>query len=96
MNVVAGKDACDYIDAFLAANLFDDVTHPQLNRPTQNLVAIFCCPNDVIAMVENAVFPSVILHLSGFKVLRKEKQNEPDSNITGSKTNEVFVVIFSI
>ena len=55
MNVVAGKDACDYIDAFLAANLFDDVTHPQLNRPTQNLVAIFCCPNDVIAMVENAV-----------------------------------------
>lgn len=46
------------VDLVLAADLPNDVTHPQAHITSQHLVAIVSRPDDVVAMIENAAFLS--------------------------------------
>ena len=63
MDMVARQHAPDDLDAVLSANLTANVTHPQLNVALQHLVAILGRPNEVVTMVENAMFARGILHV---------------------------------
>ena len=62
VDVVARQHPAQDVDPVLGADLAADVTHPQAQRPLQHLVAVLGRPHDMVAMVENAVLASVILH----------------------------------
>ena len=51
------------INTVFSADLTADVTEPQLDVVLQNLVPIFCRPNEMISMVKNAMFAGRILHV---------------------------------
>ncbi len=59
---VLGNDTDIDVDPVLAADLTANVAHPQTQRAGQDLVTVFGRPDDVIAMIKNAVFAGVILH----------------------------------
>jgi len=63
MDVIARQHAVDDFDTVFSTNLATDIAHPPLNAALQNFIAIFCRPDEVIAMVKNAVFSSGILHV---------------------------------
>ena len=71
MDMVARQHAPDDLGAVLSANLTANVTHPQLSVALQHFVAILGRPNEVVTMVENAMFAREILR---FLILQK---NEP-------------------
>ncbi len=57
VDVVAGQDAPQDIDAILAANLPDDVAHTQPDIALKHFVTVFGRPDEVIAVIENAMLP---------------------------------------
>ena len=62
MHMVTRYNALEDLYAILCANLADDLPHAQLHLTAEKLVAIFRRPDQMIAMVENAVLSFVILH----------------------------------
>ena len=63
MDVIGRQDAADDIDAFLAAELTADVADAQPDLTRQHLMAVLGQPDDVIAMIENTVAASVLVHV---------------------------------
>jgi hypothetical protein len=63
VDMVARQHAPDNLDAVLSANLTANVTHSQLNVALQHFIAILGRPNEVVTMVENAMFARGILHV---------------------------------
>ncbi len=62
MDMIAGQYPADDRNPEFLANLPRDFTDPRPNGTLQNLVPIFRNPNDVITMVKNSVFATVVLH----------------------------------
>jgi hypothetical protein len=63
VDMVARQHAPDNLDAVLSANLTANVTHSQLNVALQHFIAILGRPNEVVTMVENAMFAREILQV---------------------------------
>ena len=62
VDTITRQDAAQYVDLILAAYLAADIAHPKPKIARQDFVAILCRPDDVVAVIKNAVFSSVILH----------------------------------
>jgi len=62
VDMIARQDAAQYVDLVLAAYLAADVAHPKPKVARQDFVAILCRPDDVVAVIKNAVFSGVISH----------------------------------
>ena len=63
MDVIVRQYATDNINAILSANLAANITNPQLNVAPQHFVAILRRLDEVVTMVENAMFTRRILHV---------------------------------
>jgi len=63
VDVIVRQYATDNINAILGANLAANITNPQLNVASQHFVAILRRPDEVVTMVENAMFTRRILHV---------------------------------
>ena len=62
MHMVTRYNALEDLYAILCANLADDLPHAQLHITAQQLVAILRRPDQMIAMIENAMLSFVVLH----------------------------------
>lgn len=62
MDVIIRQHPSDDLDPVLRAHLTTDITDPKLNIPPQNLVAILGRPNEVVAVIVNAMLARGILH----------------------------------
>lgn len=62
MDVVACQNTLHDVHAHLFAALYDDLADPVAHRPLQNLVAIFCGPNDVEPVIKSRVSGFGIAH----------------------------------
>lgn len=68
VDVIARQNTANDINAIFSAHLADDIANALTQITLENLVAIFRRPHDVIAVIKNAVFSSVVLH---DRILRK-------------------------
>ena len=62
VDVIGRQHAADDVDTLLAAHLATDIADPKSNIACQHLVAILGRPDEVIAVIENAVAAGGILH----------------------------------
>jgi len=62
VDVVARQHAFDDLDRVLCANLAANITDPQAQSALQHLEAVFRRPDDVIAVIVNAMLAGRVLH----------------------------------
>ncbi len=62
MNVITGQDAPNDLYAVLSTDLLDDLPRPKLQGSAEDFEPVLRRPDDVITVIENAVFAGVILH----------------------------------
>lgn len=62
VDVIARQHSAQDVDLVLPADLTENVADTQAQRPGQDLVAVLSRPDDMIAVIVNAVFAGIILH----------------------------------
>jgi hypothetical protein len=62
VDMIARQHASDNVNVIFRADLPDDVSHAQPDIAEQNFVTILRRPDQVIAVVENAMFTLIVLH----------------------------------
>ena len=55
MDMVARQDPFDDMDAQFVARLADNLANASPHRTLQNLIAVFCCPHDVVPVIKSRV-----------------------------------------
>ena len=53
--MIARQDPFDDMDAQFVARLDDNLADAAPHRTLQNLVAVFCCPHDVVPVIKSRV-----------------------------------------
>ena len=61
--MIRQQHATNDVDTSLAADLKADVSHPKPDIAGQRLVAILRRPDNVVAVIENAVAAGLVLHV---------------------------------
>ena len=69
--MITRHNATDDLYTNFLTYLPDDLVHPELKLSPEHLEAVFGDPDHMIAMIENAVLASIILHDHTFQ------KNEP-------------------
>ena len=62
MDMIRRQHASDDLDTVLRTNLTANIAHPQLDIASQHLVAILGRPNEVVAVIIDAMLTRGILH----------------------------------
>lgn len=62
MDVIARQHPAQDVDLVLPADLTANVADTQAQRPGQDLLTVLRRPDDMVAVIENAVFTGIILH----------------------------------
>ena len=76
VDMIRRQHASDDLDTVLRTNLSENIAHPQLDIASQHLVAILGRPNEVVAVIIDAMLTRGILH---DRIL--QKMNRPKGRV---------------